>query len=321
MSISNQELLRKATLTTDDFGGVGEAPLKIEAADSFITLMTTGQELLSDVQVVRHTAAKWQQATIQFASRIMRPGVQATRLADADRAKPTTGMIEMSTVLVKGEVPVADEVFEDNIEGDSFANTLETLIADRAGFDLEELAVAGDVALAGTDAYLGLLDGWLKQFRGAGGHVVDASSLGTDYQTIFRRLLLSLPARALRNIESDGRYYVPKRMEQMYRDILSSRGTPLGDLSLTAAGELRYQGILIKGVTTIPITAGSPDTTQIVLTNKNNLYAGFRRQLSIESFRDPREGSTSFIITCRFDAKVADVDASATATNVNVEPV
>ena len=317
MSISNQELLRKATLTTSDFGGPGEAPLTLEAADTFIELMTVGQHMLSDVQVVKHTAAKWQQSTIQFASRILRPGVQATRLADADRSKPSTGMIEMSTVLIRGEVPIADEVFEDNIQGDAFAATLERMIADRAGFDLEELAVAGDTTSG--DPYLALLDGWLKQMRTGGtAHVINATGI-TDYQTIFRQLLLSLPQQSLRNL-GDMRYYVPVRMEQMYRDVLSARGTPMGDLMLTGTNEIQYQGIVIKGIPTLPITAGSPDTTQIFLTNKNNLYAGFRRQLNIESFRDPREGATSFVISCRFDAKVANVDYTATATNVNVEP-
>lgn len=317
-ALSNKELLEKATLTTADFGGVGEAPLKVEAADRFIELMTIGQSMLNDVQVVTHTASKWQQATVQFASRIMRPGVQATRLSDSDRSKPSTGLIEMSTVLVKGEVPVADEVFEDNLEGDAFAQTLERLIADRAGFDLEELALQGDTASG--DPYLALLDGWLKQARSSGGHVVNATADGTDYQAIFRKLILSLPDRALRNIETDGRFYVPKRLETLWRDALSNRGTSLGDIALTRNDELRYQGIPIHGVATLPITSGSPDTSQILLTNKNNLYAGFRRQIQIESFRDPREGSTSFIITARFDAKVADVDATATATNVNVEP-
>ena len=318
MSIPNQELLRKATLTTADFGGPGEAPLTVEAADSFIELMTIGQHMLSDVQVVKHNAAKWQQSTIQFASRILKPGVQGTRLLDADRSKPTTGIIEMSTVLIRGEVPIVDEVFEDNIQGDAFAATLERMIADRAGFDLEELALAGDTASG--DPYLALLDGWLKQMRTGGtAHVVNAASLGTDYQTIFRQLMLSLPEQAMRNVD-DLRYYVPRRLEQMYRDQLSARGTPMGDIMLSGNNEVTYQGITIKPVPTIPITAGTPDTAQIFLTNKNNLYAGFRRQLNIESFRDPREGATSFVISCRFDAKVANVDFTATATNVNVEP-
>lgn len=317
MSISNQELVEKATLTTADFGGPGEAPLKVEAADRFIELMTTGQELLPNVNVITHTASKWQQATIEFQQRIMRPGTQASRLVDADRAKPTSGIIEMSTVLTKGEVPVADEVFEDNLEGDAFAAKLESLIADRAGFDLEELAINGDVASG--DSYLALLDGYLKQSRGVGGHVLDATG-ETDYQNVFRKLKLSLPERALRNIENDGYYLVPKRLETLWRDTLSQRGTALGDISLTGNETLVYQGIEIKGVANLPILAGTPDTGSILLTNKNNLYAGFRRQINIESFRDPREGSTSFIVTCRFDAKVADVSATAIADNVNVEP-
>ena len=317
-TLTNEQLLQKATLTTADFGGPGEAPLKIEAADKFIELMTVGQELLGDVQVVTHTASKWQQATVEFQSRIMRPGTQATRLVDADRTKPTTGLIELSTVLLKGEVPVADEVFEDNLEGDAFATKLENLIADRSGFDIEELAIQGDTTSG--DSYLALLDGYLKQARGAGGHVLNAAGLGQDYQTIFRRLLLSLPERAKRNIRSDGRFYVPSTLEILYRDLLSARGTQLGDISLTSDNDLTYQGVKIVGLANLPIVAGSPDTASIVLTNKNNLYAGYRRQLNIESFRDPREGSTSFIVTCRFDAKIADVTATAIADNVDVEP-
>lgn len=317
-TLSNQELLEKATLTTADFGGPGEAPLKVEAADRFIEKLTIGQHLLGDVQVVTHTGAKWQQATVQFASRIMKPGVQATRLADADRSKPTTGLIEMSTVLVKGEVPVADEVFEDNLEGDAFANKLETLIADRAGFDLEELALNGDVTSG--DPYLALLDGYIVQAQAAGGHVVDGVPIGQDYQRIFSRLLSSLPERAKRNIETEGRFYVPSRLVELYRDSLSSRGTALGDRALEGNQPLKYQGIDIHPVPTFPITAGAPDTSFVLLTNKNNLYAGFRRRIQIESFRDPREGATSFIVTCRFDARIADVDATAIATGVNVEP-
>jgi hypothetical protein len=81
---------------------------------------------------------------------------------------------------------------------------------------------------------------------------------------------------------------------------------------------LKYQGITIKGVPTMGVTAGSPDTGSILLANRNNLYAGYRRQITMESWRDPREGATSFIVTARVDAKIAVPDATAVATNVNV---
>jgi len=221
-------------------------------------------------------------------------------------------------VLLRAEVPVSDESLEDNVAEEDFANDLEALIADRAGFDVEELMINGDTGSG--DPYLALLDGWLKQAQGAGGHVYNAVGDGQDYQLIFKRLLQSIPNRHKRNLRADGRFYVPVTLEETYRDILSSRGTPLGDLSLQGENELRYQGILIKGSPNIAITAGSPDKTNILLANRNNLYAGFRRAITMESFRDPREGATSFIVTCRVDAKVAIRDATAIATNVDVEP-
>jgi hypothetical protein len=316
MSISNQELLRKATLTTADFGG-SNAPLKIEAADRFITLMTIGQQILNDVQVVRHTASKWQQATVQFASRIMRPGVQATRLADVDRAKPSTGLIEMSTALVKGEVVAADEVFEDNLEGDSFAH--DARVADRRPRRLRPRgARAAGRHLLGRPvprsarrlAEAGPRRGWPRPERvDTSARTTRRSSAGCSSRCRSARSATSRPTVGTTSRSAWSRCTATS---------LSSRGTPLGDLTLTGNNELRYQGILIKGVSTMPIVAGGADTAQILLTNKNNLYAGFRRQVTIESFRDPREGATSFIVTCRFDAKMADKDASATATNVDV---
>jgi HK97 family phage major capsid protein len=318
MALSNQELLAKAQLSTADFGGAGEAPLTIEQVTDFIELLATEQVLLDDVRIVTSNAAKWQEPVIDFSSRIARPGTEGARLADADRVKPSTGVIEISTVLIKGEVPITDEVLEDNIARERLSATLDRLIAARFGFDVEDLFVNGDTASG--DTYLALLDGWLKQARGAGGHVLNAATLGQDYQAIFSRLLASLPDRHKRNIETDGRFYVPKLLEQKWRENLATRGTALGDLALTGQGTLTYQAIPIKGVPSFAVTAGTPDTSHILLTNRNNLYGGFRRNITMETFRDPREGATSFLVNARVDAKVAIVDATAIATNVDIEP-
>lgn len=318
MAISPQELLRKATLTTADFGGVGEAPLSIQQVREFIKLLAADQVFLGDVRRVTSGANKWQESIVDFGGRITKPGVEATRLEAADRSKPTTGSVEISTVLLRAEVPVSDETLEDNVNESGFANDLETLIADQFGFDVEELMVNGDTASG--DAYLKQIDGWVKQAKGAAGHVLASSAIGQDYQTIFRKLLNSLPNRFKRGLTTDYRFYVPIVLEELYRDILASRGTPLGDLTLTGTQELRYQGILIKGAPSLSVTAGTPDTSNILLANRNNLYAGFRRSMTMETFRDPREGATSFVVTARVDAKIAVPAATAIATEVNVEP-
>lgn len=318
MALGNEELLRKATLTTGDFGGAGEAPLSVAQVREFIKLLSAKQVFLPDVRRVTSTANKWQESIVDFNGRITKPGTEATRLAEGERVKPTTGSVEISTVLLRAEVPISDEALEDNVAESGFANDLELMIADQFGTDVEELMVNGDTESA--DTYLAQIDGWLVQAEGASGHTLAASSFGKDYQTIFKRLLQSVPNRHKRNLVQDGRFYVPVTLEEEYRDILSSRGTPLGDVTLQGTGELRYQGIQIVGAPSIAVKSGSPDTSHVLLANRNNLYAGFRRSMTLETFRDPREGATSFVVTARVDAKVAVPDATAIAKEVNVEP-
>jgi len=318
MSISNEQLLRKATLSSTDFGGSGEAPLSVAQVDQFIELMSAEQVMLNDVRTVTSTSSKWQESIVDFSSRIARAGTEGSRLGSGDQVKPSTGIVEISTVLLRGEVPVTDEVMEDNVARDNFADSLERTIASRFGYDIEDLMVNGDTASG--DSYLAQFNGWLKLAQGAGGNVTAASSYGQDYQEIFKQLLVSLPDRHKRNLAQTGRFYVPKRLEEKYRDILSTRGTPLGDVTLEGNNALKYQGIEIRGVPSFAIASGSPDTGNVLLAHSDNLYAGFRRSMTMETYRDPREGATSFVITARVDAKIAVVGATAVATSVSVEP-
>lgn len=312
MALPNDELLAKAVFDTGAFGGVGEAPLAIEQVGQFIELLTAGQDILPGVRTVSHTAPKWQESIIDFAGRIAKPGVQGTRLSSGDRSAPTTGLVEMNTVLIRAEVPVVDEVYEDNTAGQGIQGSLDRLIADRFGYDLEELFLNGDTGSG--DPYLAQLDGWKKQALDSG-HSVDASSLGQDYQTIMRQLINSLPDRHKRRLETEGVFYVPKRVETLYRDALANRETGLGDMSLTGNGELKYQGIAMQGVANMSI---SSNLSHIMLAHKSNLYAGYQRKMRFETFRDPREGATSFCITARVDAKIAVPDAVAIAHDVDV---
>jgi hypothetical protein len=96
----------------------------------------------------------------------------------------------------------------------------------------------------------------------------------------------------------------------------------LGDLSLTQSNDLQYQGVKIVAAPSIDagIAAGSPDTCTIILTPANNLYGGWHRAMKFETFRDPREGATSFIVTCRVAPNIGVRNASVSATSVNVEP-
>jgi hypothetical protein len=351
-----EELLRKATQLADtsgaaaalpgsggDFAGTGQAPLSIEQVREFLKLMAAPQVMLSKVRTVTSGAAKWQESILAFTNRIARGGIEGVRLADTtnqERTKPLTGIVEISTVLLRAEIPVSDEVIEDNVEGSSLVTDIEALITDRFGLDIEELMMNADPTSA--DNYLTLLPngGWVYQAKNGkyGGNgiyapnAVDSTSIGQDYQEIFRRLISAVPVRYLRGIRANGAYFVPERLAIKYRDLLASRGTSYGDIMLTGQNELTYQGIPIVGVPALDLagdvnpTAGSASTAQptavttsnILLSDSSNLYAGFHRQMKFETWRDPREGVTSFIVTARVDAEVAVPNATSVAYNVDI---
>jgi len=317
--LSTEELLRKAVLNvtgnpageTTDFGGAGQAPLSIEQVTTFIALMSAGQVVLPRVRKVTSNAQKWQESIVDLNTRVARPGTEGTRLGSAERKKPTTGIVEISTSLVRAEIPVTDEVMEDNVAGPAFLSTLENLIADRFGYDLEDLFLNGDT-LSG-DTLLAMFNGWIKQVKTSGA-AINAAAYGQDYQEIFRALLETVNVRFLRALQTNGAFYIPKSAEIKYRDILASRGTSLGDLALTQQNTLAYQGIALIGVPAMNQTS----TSSILLATDTNLYAGFHRNMRFETYRDGREGITSFLVTARVDAKVAVPTAAAVAYNVDV---
>lgn len=320
MALSNKELLQKATLTLADFGGAGEAPLTIEQVAEFLRLAITPQVMLPDVRTVMSNSNKWVESQIDFANRILRPGTEATRLLPADQVKPTTDKVEISTVLLRGEVPISDEVMEDQVERAGFGDTIMAMVAEGTGRDIEELMIQGTASTPGADAYLNLLDGWLYVARNdAAGNAYDASGDGDDYQKIFKILLNSLDSKYKKDLPN-WRFYVPSILEERYRDQLAARGTALGDEILQGKKPLTYQSIPIRSVPLIPVTAGAPDTSYVLLSHRLNLYAGYRRVIKMETFRDPREGATSFIVNARVDAQVAVPAATALAYTVDVEP-
>ena len=188
--MSNETLLKAdlavADLTTN--GGL----LNPEQANTFIRKLLVQPTMLSQVRRVVINAPQRKINKIQFNKRILRAGTQgvvlstpanasdiADDLTDSTlRAKPKTEQVQLNTSEFIAEVRLPYDVIEDNIERGNIGlyneggspngsggikDTIVTLIAERAAIDLEELAIQGDTAVVGSDAYLGALDGYLKQ--------------------------------------------------------------------------------------------------------------------------------------------------------------
>lgn len=329
MTFTAQQWLSKATLVGADLsGGSNGGLLSPDQVKQFLRVAIEASVLVSDCRQETSNATKFEVPRISFGSRILKGGtlaVEAARLASGDQVKPTTGLVTLSTNLFKGEVPVSDEVFEDNIEKEGFADTLMAMIAEAVGRDVEEISIKGDVLrTGGEDQTLRAMDGFIKQLvtNTTAAQKIDATG-ETKYASIFKRALLALPARYKRNY-SALRFYVPIVTQEGWQAELEQRGTTaLGDSAVAddMRTSLAYHGIKIVGV---PLLSGT-DTVNTVSTDYStfgwlidptNMIFGWHRRVRMEKWRDPREGYTSFIPSVRFDAKVANPEAVCLLSNI-----
>lgn len=330
MTTALRAWLEKATLATSDFtGGSNGGLLNAEQARAFLRIAIDQTAIISEARNETSASASFEVPRISMASRILRPGVEGSRLADADRVKPATGLVALATKLFKGEVPVTDEVFEDTVEGASVADTIATMVAEAVGRDAEELVIKSDTARdpAGADvadtasATFDQFDGLIKNMQGGlpAAQKLDATGV-TEPEQMFAAMIAALPARYRRNY-AGLRFYVPVVVADSYAESLSQRGTPVGDSALEGQRVLRYRGIAVKEVPllsgTSTVNGAAIDYSKFaMLLDPNNVIVGWHRRIRIERFRDPREGVTSYLPSLRMDTKNADPAFGVLASNV-----
>ena len=119
--MSNKSLLAKADWAIGDLTA-NSGLLNPEQANTFIRKLLVQPTLLQRVRRVVMNAPKRKVNKIQFASRILKAGVQGGNKVDLDdttnreRSRPTTEQIELNAQEVIAEVRLPYEVIEDNIE-------------------------------------------------------------------------------------------------------------------------------------------------------------------------------------------------------------
>jgi hypothetical protein len=322
--------LEKATWTTPDIiAPAGGGYLSPQQAREFLRVLIDESVLLKEANNQTSASPKFEVPRLSFGNRILRPGTEGARLADADRVKPLTGLVTLSTNLFKGEVPVSDELFEDNIERDALADTIMVMIAEAVGRDTEEYAIKNDTDRTAGDgadfAPLSQFDGLIKQLQTGlpAAHRLDGAGM-TSYDQLFRNMIASLPARYRRD-PTALRFYVPVKHNDGYQSELAGRGTPLGDTNVTENLRLK---LAFRGVPVVPIPlmtgVSTIDGAEIdydgfaILTHPQNLYVGWHRRIRVERWRDPRDGATSFLPTLRFDVKYADPSFGVLASGIEL---
>lgn len=334
--MSNEAILAKADLAVADLSSNGGL-LNAEQANTFIRKLLVQPTLLAQVRRVIMNAPQRNINKIQFAKRILRAGTQGTSLDTAAidgafnalteaaaRAKVVTEQVQLNTKEVIAEVRLPYDVIEDNIErgrigdyneggapngGGGIKDTIMTLMAERAAIDLEELALEGDTAVVGSDPFLGMLDGYLKQFTS---NIVDANSTSVS-RTLWKNGMKTLPTQYRRNRAQMG-HFISTENEIEYRDTLASRETGFGDVLVNSNGvtpPVWGSGSPIAPVGLMPSASG-------FLTNPQNLIFGIQRQVHLETDKDIRTREFIMVLTMRIDFLVEEELAGVKYTNIAV---
>ena len=311
MSQSNLSILRKADLALADL--VADGGILTEAqAKQFIRHMIDKAVFLPNVRVVGMQSHTQLVEGIFFNSRILRPGSSNQALPVGQRSKPDTTKTTLTSVLVKAQVDLDDEVLEDNIEQGTLKSTVMQTMGERVALDTDELDVNGDTASA--DAFLALYDGMLKKTVS---HIVDAGSTPlTD--TILRSMLKSIPSAALRD-KLRTMFFTSVDAEIDYRHALSQRGDALGVAIHNSAQPGNYGGIKIFPVPVFPEDQGvGSDETSVVLCDPKNWAHGVWRKMKLETQRDVPAGVLQIVLTMRICADWIHEDYTSKAIKVKV---
>lgn len=314
--MKNSSLLRKADLALSDLATNGGLLLP-EQSNTFIRKLLKTPTILPRVRVVSMAQPQRKINKIGFGSRILRAAVSSTALSQADRAKPTTSQLSMSTSEVIAEVRLPYDVLEDNIESAGAANnenantgpgglrnTIIEMIAERAALDMEELALNGDTASG--DAYLALQNGYLKTALTAG-NVVDYQNAAID-KTLFKKGKFAMPDQYLRDLPNMA-HFVSTDQQTEYVDTLANRATGLGDTMIANGGQPQAYGSPVVPVPTLTDTVG-------LFCNPKNLVFGIQRQISMEYDKDITARVYIMVLTARVAFMIEEPEAVVFYENI-----
>jgi len=308
--MTNQELIRKADMALSDLATAGK--LNPEQTDRFIRTLIDQPTLLASARTVAMGAPQMKINKIGFGSRILRPAVESTALADGDRVKPDLGQVVLNTSEIIAEVHIPYDVIEDNIEKGNVNVPLQTgagglhqtivdLIAERAALDLEELAIQGDTTSG--DSYLALSNGYLKLAT------ANVTNIGAAFdKSAVKSALKTMPTRYLRN-RAALQHFVSVDNETEIRDQYGSRQTALGDQQVQGVLPVYIFGSKITPVALMPGAQG-------LFTDPMNLIFGIQRNIMIEYTKDIRARVFVVVLTCRVAFSIEEVNAIVQYTGI-----
>lgn len=305
MIISNRSLLAKADLALSDLTTDGGL-LVPEQANRFIRLLIKKSILMPMVTTMGMNSPKRLLETLRFNDRVLKPGIEATALPEADRSKPNLTKRELDAKLYKAEVRLNNEVLEDNIERQAMRNTIMQTLAEAVSRDLEFALINGDTASA--NPLLATQDGIRKLITNTFDHTSNPTN--TDLWT---GMIRKMPSENL--IRRNLKFLTSIRSDIDWRESLIPRDTALGDRNVVADATPPYQGV---GIVPVPEWDETGDECEPILINPKDIVVGFVRRMRIETDKDISAGEMIIVVSMRVAFQIVHPPFGVKGINVTL---
>lgn len=281
--LSNEEILEKAAITTDDIASAGK--LNDAQSASFLDFVIDVTGLTGKARIIRFRNDKLDLDKVGVGRRNAVAKKEAKDPGVRRKASFSKITLQPEEIMVPWEL--SDEFVLENLEGEQVEDTIMRLMSTALGNDLEELYIQGDtlgalvleselidggsVTDVIVDTYLKLQDGWLK--RAGESHIVDNDGQNIGHQ-IFSDMIVEMPSKFKRN-KRNLKFFASDTTEQLFRNNLAARATGLGDAAATSEINLAPFGIELVPLALLPQTPLITEhktlagTATVALKNKN----------------------------------------------------
>jgi hypothetical protein len=226
---TNQEIIEK-TFTSAKFLTGGE--LNPTQQDQFVAYVKKFSRLLGMVRFINMPSPKYdidkmhisEPVTVSVAEAECSPGWSSGQF----------NQVQLSAEKLRSAWNITTEALQSNIERMGFEDHVMETMTERIATDLELLAIQGDTTISGTDPtslLLVRLNGWDVQTNGA--HIVDAAGDEVS-KNLFAAMLRAMPKQFKQ--DPGLRWLVSDTLANDWMNLLSERGTAVGDAALQGTG-------------------------------------------------------------------------------------
>ena len=304
--------------------GVAGGILAPEQARRIIDYVWDATVLAKDGRRVTMRANTMEIEKVNVGERVIRAAAQGA--PDYTNIGATFTKVELTTKKIRLDWEVSTEALEDNIEGGALEDHLVRLMTNAFANDIEDLAING--LGTGADAFLSIMQGFVKQTRGTVGnaaHEYAATVADNNYTTsVMQGLLLAMP-RKYRALKSNLKFYAGT---DAFAGIVRNNGTLADAISSAFADRVgSTQANRQEFLDGTAQTLGNTRTTRVLgvdvlevpyypvgyvdLTFPQNRVWGFQRDITVNREYKPKKDTIEYTVFVRFGIQWEELDAVA----------